>query len=480
MKRIGEILFSVQSAAVAFALLAASPVYAENGHSAGQDSVVCLTLEQCRELALRNNAAVLNAGLDVVAARAQKQEAVAGYFPKVSVTAMAFYAFDPFLELGLTDILGDTPFVRGLSSTLEGYASQYGFSTVYSTLKKGVMANVSAIQPVFAGGRIITGNKMARLGMEAASLKQEIQLRTTAEEVESGYWQIVSLEEKIECLKKTEELLDTLYRDVLSASGAGLALETDLLQVRLKINELKAGRIRLENGLKMAKMNYFNSIGVEYNPYTTFGQSSAPSLDNIRLTDDIAGFESPEYYYMDVEDVAASQEETRLLDLSVESKRLEKRMALGEALPQIAVGASYGYNNVIDKGAMNGLVFGMVQIPLSDWGGTARKLQRLDAQMQKAENDREYLGRQLVLQVHKLWLDLNAAWEQLQVSLENRDMSRSLMEQMRVQYDAGMVSVSEFLQTETAYAQAESELLDSQIAYRTALRAWLDKSDAGK
>ena len=267
---------------------------------------------------------------------------------------------------------------------------------------------------------------------------------------------------------------------MLSASGAGLALETDLLQVRLKINELKAGRIRLENGLKMAKMNYFNSIGVEYNPYTTFGQSSAPSLDNIRLTDDIAGFESPEYYYRDVEDVAASQEETRLLDLSVESKRLEKRMALGEALPQIAVGASYGYNNVIDKGAMNGLVFGMVQIPLSDWGGTARKLQRLDAQMQKAENDREYLGRQLVLQVHKLWLDLNAAWEQLQVSLENRDMSRSLMEQMRVQYDAGMVSVSEFLQTETAYAQAESELLDSQIAYRTALRAWLDKSDAGK
>ena len=55
-----------------------------------------------------------------------------------------------------------------------------------------------------------------------------------------------------------------------------------------------------------------------------------------------------------------------------------------------------------------------------------------------------------------------------------------VMEQMRVQYDAGMVPVSEFLQTETAYAQAESELLDSQIAYRTALRAWLDKSDAGK
>ena len=446
----------------------------------GQEVKTEISLGDCQKMALENNPYILNAQLDIWAAQARKREAVAEYFPRVSVNALAFYAFDPILELGVKDIFGDNDFSNNLNNILTNLGGQMGFDPVYSTLKHGVSATVSAVQPVFAGGRIVNGNRLAALNMEAARLKQEIQLRTTAEEVESGYWQIVSLEEKIECLKKTEELLDTLYRDVLSASGAGLALETDLLQVSLKINELKAGRIRLENGLKMAKMNYFNSIGVEYNPYTTFGRSSAPSLDNIRLTDDIAGFESPEYYYRDVEDVAASQEETRLLDLSVESKRLEKRMALGEALPQIAVGASYGYNNVIDKGAMNGLVFGMVQIPLSDWGGTARKLQRLDAQMQKAENDREYLGRQLVLQVHKLWLDLNAAWEQLQVSLENRDMSRSLMEQMRVQYDAGMVSVSEFLQTETAYAQAESELLDSQIAYRTALRAWLDKSDAGK
>ena len=84
-----------------------------------------------------------------------------------------------------------------------------------------------------------------------------------------------------------------------------------------------------------------------------------------------------------------AQEEAALLDISVESKRLEKQMAMGEALPQIAVGASYGYNDFINKGSMNGMVFGMVKIPITDWGGTARKMQRIDAQMRKIESDRE-------------------------------------------------------------------------------------------
>ena len=472
-------MISMILAAAPAAMAQSSGVFEETPVSPSMASsdvrTVNLTLEQCRELALQNNTAVLNAGLDVAAARARKQEAVAEYFPKVSVTAMAFYAFDPMLELELTDIIGDSPFAVGLSNTLNQYAQQYGFSSMYSTLKKGVVAHVSVMQPVFAGGRIITGNKLAGLGVEAASLQQEIQLRTTAEEVESGYWQIVSLEDKLASLEQVRIMLDTLYRDVLSASDAGLALETDLLQVRLKMNQIRAGETQLRNGIKLAKMNFFNSIGLEYNPYSTFSRDSLPRLEDIRLTDEISELLPPENYYRTAEEVAAGQEEMKLLDLSVESKRLEKRMALGEALPQIGVGVTYGYNNVIDKGSMNGMVFGMVQIPISDWGKTARKVQRLDAQMQKASNDRLYLQRQLVLQIHKLWLDLTASWEQLQVSRENADMAETLMVRMQDQYSAGMVAVSDLLQAQTQFTQAESELLDCQIAYRTALRSYLDK-----
>lgn len=466
MKRIGNILAAV--------LVLAGPAAAGTAGD-GQKLVLELTLEQCQALALTDNTAVMNAGLDVSAAKYRKQEAVAEYFPKVSVNAIAFYAFDPLLELGITDIIGDSDFSQSLNDMLTGLASQYGFSPIYSTLKKGITANVSVMQPVFAGGRIITGNRMARLGVEAATLQEDIQLRTTAEEVESGYWRVVALEDKLACLEEVQVMLDTLYRDALSAADAGLALETDLLQVRLKLNEVKSGKVRLKNGLRLAKMDFLNSIGVQYNPYSTFSRDSIPYIDDIRLVDSLGALESPDRYYRNAEEVAASREETRLLDLSVESKRLEKKMAIGEALPQIAVGASYGYNNVLDKGSMNGLVFGIVQIPITDWGKTARKVQRLDSELQKADNDRLYLQRQIVLQTHKLWMDLTASWEQLQVSMENTDMAETLLAQMRDQYSAGMVPVSELLRVQTDAARAKSDLLDRQIAYRTALAAYLDK-----
>ena len=141
-----------------------------------------LSLEQCRNMALENNAYVRNAALDVNAARAQKQEALAEYFPKVSVNAFAFYAFDPMLEIGLKDIIGESDFSNTLQNYLNSFASTYGFDPVYSTLKHGITANVSVMQPIFAGGRIVNGNRLAALGLEAAGLQKNVIERNTSED----------------------------------------------------------------------------------------------------------------------------------------------------------------------------------------------------------------------------------------------------------------------------------------------------------
>ena len=128
------------------------------GHKALAQEKTEVSLEQCQEMAMEHNPYILNSRLDILAAQARKREALAEYFPKVSVNALAFYAFDPILEIGLTDIMGDNDFANNLNSLLEGFAAQYGFNTQYSTLKKGMTATVTAMQPVFAGGRIVNGN----------------------------------------------------------------------------------------------------------------------------------------------------------------------------------------------------------------------------------------------------------------------------------------------------------------------------------
>lgn len=429
---------------------------------------VMLSLDDCVNMAFQNDAGLKNARLDGLAAAEQKKEAFAEYFPTVSASAFGFYALDPMLEIGVKDILGENDLSNNIQNIVSQYAPLFGIDPVYSTLQYGFFATVSVVQPVYAGGRIVNGNRLASLGVEAADLQTGIRRRTTAEETEKSYWQVVSLEEKMLTLAQAETMLDTLLRDVGSAAGAGLATESDLMQVRLKRNELKNASIQVRNGIRLSKMNLFNTIGMAYSVVPGSSEEGRPYLDDVSLTDRLDSLEAPYGFYVPEEEIASGLDEARLLDLSVEAKRLERRMTLGEALPQIAVGASYGYSELVNQN-FNGNVFAMVQIPISDWGKVSRKLKRQEYQIEKAANDREYLSSQLVLQVRQLWMNVTSAWDQIQVSSESVDLARNGMEISMANYNAGLIPLSELLQAQTAYRQACDTHTDRCIAYRQAL-----------
>lgn len=433
-----------------------------------------LTLEECREMALQNNSSAVGAALDLEAARYQKQEAFAEYFPRVSAMGFGFWAFDPLLEIGVKDIFGNNDFSNNLQGLIDSYAPMYGLPTSYTTLSRGYLAGVSVMQPIFAGGRIVNGNRLAALGVEAAGLQQEVQRRSTSDEIEGYWWQVVSLQEKRELLAGSKEFVDTLFRDVTAAYEAGLVTEDELLQVKLARNELLSNEVQLDNGLKLAKMNLLNSIGQSYTVISANASEERPYIDSIVLADEEGLPGPPEAYYVDEESIAASMEETRLLELQVEAAELQKKMALGEALPQLAVGATYGYYDFTGKGDFNGLAFATVQIPISDWGKTSAKMKRLQTQVDKAASQRDYLQSQIILGVRQSWVELNSAWSQYQLALDSEAAAEASFGRVERNYEAGMVTIAELLQSQTSLRQASDKRADALNSYRQALRKWLD------
>ena len=433
-----------------------------------------LTLEECREMALQNNSSAVGAALDLEAARYQKQEAFAEYFPRVSAMGFGFWAFDPLLEIGVKDIFGNNDFSNNLQGLIDSYAPMYGLPTSYSTLSRGYLAGISVMQPLFAGGRIVNGNRLAALGVEAAGLQQEVQRRSTSDEIEGYWWQVVSLQEKRELLAGSKEFVDTLFRDVTAAYEAGLVTEDELLQVKLARNELLSNEVQLDNGLKLAKMNLLNSIGQSYTVISANASEERPYIDSIVLADEVGLPGPPEAYYADEESIAASMEETRLLELQVEAAELQKKMALGEALPQLAVGATYGYYDFTGKGDFNGLAFATVQIPISDWGRTGAKMKRLQTQVDKAASQRDYLQSQIILGVRQSWVELNSAWSQYQLALDSEAAAEASFGRVERNYEAGMVTAAELLQSQISLRQASDKRADALNSYRQALRKWLD------
>ena len=328
--------------------------------------IISLTLDSCLHYAEQNNWVVRNAQLEVAAAEAQKGEALAAYFPQVSAAALGYHALHPMLTIDKNDIVfgvqSDNPYVSMITDLI----SRLDVDFRYEGFQKGSAVGLTLVQPIYAGGRIVTGNKLAKLGYEAALLKSAVARRTTVEEVENAYWQVVQLQEKRKTLQGLQLLLDTLSRDVESAYSAGLVTENDRLQIKLKKGELRSGMIQVDNGIRLSRLNLFNLIGIEN------GDSVNVVWTELREDEDSSVGKLPE---------------EELLDMQVRAKELERRMTIGEALPSVMLGATYGYSHLNNRSQMNGVAGVMVNIPITDWGKTARKMQRQQAGIEMAKNE---------------------------------------------------------------------------------------------
>lgn len=410
-----------------------------------------LTLDSCKAFALRHNVTVQNALLDVQAAEQVKKQAFTKYFPSVSATALGYHAINPLLELGIDDI--DNAQARNyLYDLYAEYGSAMGLPNSLDFCEHGLSVGATLMQPVFAGGRIVNGNKLAALGVDAAKLQSELSREQMLLSVEENYWLVVSLYEKRRTVLQALALLDTLHRDVVTAQEAGLVTANEPLKVALKENEMRSNLLKVENGIALATMALCQLTGIPYSPDLTL--SDTVVIVETDLTTDIST-------------AVAQRKESALLDMSVRAEQLKKKMLVGESLPQVAVGAGATYGSmVLDRYSANGLAFATVQVPLTNWWETSHKIKEQNIRIQQAENTRADLTGKMALEVQQAVNNVQEAYAQIALAESTvRDASANLAT-ARVNFEAGLIPVSELLEAQTLHRQALDQLTDARIDYR--------------
>jgi len=414
-------------------------------------SAQSLSLDSCKALALRNNTAVKNAALDVAAAQEVKKQAFTKYFPNVSAIAGGYYAAKPLIEYGIDDI-ENAAARQFLHNLYFEYGAAMGLPDRLSLCENGVMAGVTAVQPVYMGGQIINGNKLAKVGIEAAELKSQLTEDQIFQQVEENYWLIVSLLEKQRTIEQALSFIDTLYRDVTKAVEAGLVTRNDLLKVQIKQNELLSNKLKVNNGIVLAKALLFQIIGIEYS-------------ENLTLTDTISKEELQlPAHHAEIWGAVKRRTETQLLELQVTAEKLKKEMAIGESLPHLIVGATASYGNLVfDRYSANALAFATLQVPLTGWWEAAHKIRQQNILVQKAENERADLTEKMMLETLQSWYNLQEAESQVLLAESSVLSAEANLHDTKANYDAGMVPVSELLEAQTLLLQAQNQRTDALI-----------------
>lgn len=415
----------------------------------GEVKAQVYTLDECKRMAVENNARTKNSVLDIEAARQEKKEVFTKYFLSVSASGSAFKANDPLIAAAVT-------------------IPQMGTLPV-ELIEDGLIGMVTAIQPVFAGGKIINGNKLAQIAVDAAELQHDLSQEEVLQKTEKYYWQIVSLKEHLSTLSSVDTLLARIHNDVNKAVEVGVASNNDLLKVQLQQNEISSSRLKLDNLLILSKMLLAQYIGTP--------------MDSLQRMD-VGSFDATErklllLYYVSNEECLERLSSYKLLDKKIEAAQMQTRLKRGEYLPTIGVGASYANEDLLGKHTNHRIVFASVSVPLTDWWGGSHALKKKKTEERKAINEKDDLSGQLILKMQQAWNTLVEVEKQISLAESAVAQSSENVRMNRDYYNAGTSSVSDLLDAQTLYRQSCNRLTTAQIDYKLKLSEYLFATGRG-
>ena len=472
-----------------------------------------LSLEECRRMAVENDATLSQAQTRIRMAGYDRNIARANYFPNISATGAYLYndrsinlvgdATSARLQnMGTAVHTGAQAFSEGLMQaitsnpaaameymkspmwqTVLGALSQADLSEALNALGKEIddafhpdMQNifagvVSVQQPVFMGGKIIAANQIARLAEDLSKTQYDQQYQEVILNVDRTYWQIVSLAAKHKLAETYADLLHQMEHDVDLSVKEGVATESDALQIRVKANEAEMLLTKATNGLSLSKMLLCKQVGL-------------PLEEEIVLTDELDdAVPVPEILgEKDMDEIFADRPETRSLDLA--ARIYDKKVAVTRAdmLPKVALTANYVVTNPnlyngFQKdwgGMLNAGV--MVNIPIFHAFEALSKTRKAKAEATLYRSQLSDAKEMIQLQVTQLRKQENESLEKLTMARNNLLSAEENLRTATVGFEEGVISANTALAAQTAWLQAHSEYIDAGIELQM-LAAALDKAE---
>lgn len=404
-------------------------------------------LDSCKKHTLEYSKRITEARLKVEEASQVKKQAYTKYYPQIKGGFTAMKADDYLLQSEISE--ANLPVYDGNPENLLS-PTQFAYfpGMDINLLDYANLGYVAAVEPVYMGGQIRNGNKLAALSEDINNHKVMLTRDEALIKTEEQFWTLISLQEKMHTIQQYEKLLDTLHKDVSTFFDAGLVTRADLLKVEVKQNELKGDKLQLENGIEIVKMALCQTMGMPYNPELEFvsGDLSTDIISN---------------YFLNPDTAVENRQEIYMLRKAIEAEKLQKKMARGESLPQVAVGVTGLYMDILDEQSTRGLVFATINVPISGWWEGTHKIKEHQIKVDIAENKLAESRELMVLQIEKAYMELVESYEQVSIAQKTKEQVEEHLKITQDNFDAGIDGTSDLLEAQAMQQEASDAYTDA-------------------
>ena len=419
-----------------------------------------LSLQECRDLAVKNNKELRIAEEKIRMADYEKKAALTKYFPQIS--ANGAYMWNQ-KDLNLLD-MGQLS--SSLASSLGGLAQlpvvQQTVGAIndlqHLDIQNVWVGNVALVQPVFMGGKIVTYNQITAYAKELALSMNDQKLQDLLYKTDETYWQVVSLVNKKKLADAYVELLRKTDEDMAALIAEGVATQADGLSVKVKLNEAEMAQTKVNNGLALSRMLLAQLCGL---PLTDTLTLADEQLDNFPVEERTTS--------VDVNQAFMNRNELKSLDLASKIYKKKERIVLADLLPMVAFSANYFVTNPnLFNGFKNDFagMFNLgviVRVPITGWWEGSYKRNAARAETRIRQLEWEDAREKIELQVNQSVYKVNEASKKLAASNRNMENAEENLRSANLGFEEGVIPALNLMAAQTAWFSARSTLIDAQI-----------------
>ena len=406
---------------------------------------VMLSLADCRSMALSHNEDLKRAGNAVAQAEMDKGVARAAFLPTLDAAGTAAYV-----------------------------APDIGMAGMELQMRGTWLAGITLTQPLYAGGRIRAGKRLADIGWESAQDNLRMARAQALADADKAYWSLIAVRWKLRMLDAYMAQMDTLLRQVKSGVAAGMATENDMLSVSARRSEISYQRQKAANGANLCRMALCGAVGL-------------PLSSDVLPTDTVIGVTMSERPDTSI----AMRPELSLLRRGVEAAEQQVRMARAEILPTVGLTAGYCYyGNMKLKGSAadaegnyrpftqsfdDGMatVVASVSVPLFRWGAGRKKVRKASLDAENARLELQKNARLMSMEAQQAAQNVADGRAMAGTARLGLAEAGENLRTARSRYAAGLCPLSDLMDAQSQWHRAQSDLIEALTQCKIYETEWL-------
>jgi outer membrane protein len=399
-----------------------------------QPTLTNATLQECIDYALSNRPGVKQALLDQEIGETDIKSALSGWLPQINGTGTANHNF------------------KQQSSQL----TNNGQTSLITVGAKNTSSFILQADQQFLNAGLIQASKSAKYYRQQYRQTTENTKINTIVDVSKAYYDVLTSKEQLNIISENIARLEKQLKDASAQYEAGLVDKTDFQRAQISLSNSKADRKRTEELLKY-KYAYLKEL-IGYSAEKPFALSVTSTSE---MEQDIAIDTNSAMNYQD-------RVEYRLLQTQRELQKITTNYNKLSYMPTLSGFYNYGFNyqnqtisGLYDQNFPSSVVGLKLSVPIFLGGKRTQEIRKSQLQERRIDLDLLNTKNQINTQYEQALATYKANLNDLNTNKANVELSRSVYNTVKLQYDEGIKAYLDLMTAETDLRTAQINYLNS-------------------